>query len=566
MELIDAKSGEKLIQGSKRWEALREKARTDLFWFNAKVLRHEELFPMTYRAHYALCRFAERRTGIPEIDSSRVQLIQVARGWGKSLNVTKGRTIQRLVTDRDWAAGIANERATNAQNFLGMIKAEFEGNEFLQWLFPECIPDIRQTTWKADEIIIARSEKGRSNRMNPSVYAAGVDTAVTGKHMNEWIVDDLISDEAAENARAGYFTEIEKANRWIVRLQPLLTRPKQDPLTFIGTPWWVDDCYSYIEALFGRKEEAREFLWRLKLPDGRAQLLRLHQKGEIAIFKMPARDEDGRAVYPEVFDEETLDKLREDDPVFFAAQYLLQPGADIAASFDPAWLKSYWWAGPHQLSFRDREGIVRFVRQRDLATVISVDPAISKKNGSAKSAVVVVGSSGAELFLLESWADRATPTELGAKILEFHERFRPSHIVIEKVGYQEALADVLELLAREKGVQGRLPIYEHQTSSEQRKEVRINGLEPWFRKGLFYIDPKTQHGFIEEYTHYPYAQLRDQLDALSFQKDLWERLSSREGDRGDPGNLGEWHSRQRVQADRIRERMAHRGRQRGASR
>jgi predicted phage terminase large subunit-like protein len=168
---------------------------------------------------------------------------------------------------------------------------------------------------------------------------------------------------------------------------------------------------------------------------------------------------------------------------------------------------------------------------------------------------MVVGSNGSELFLLETWADRATPTDLGAKILELNQRWKPTHIVIEKVGYQEALADVMELLAREKGMQGRLPIYEHATTSEQRKEVRINGLEPWFRKGLFYVDPTTQHSFIEEYTHYPYAQLRDQLDALSFQKDLWERLAQRDGERGDPGGQSDWHAKQRVQADRIRERM-----------
>ena len=73
-------------QGSKEWKKLRKRAQTDLYWLNAKVLGHEKLgqFRMTYKAHYALCRFAERRTGIPAIDNSRVQLIQVGRGWGKA--------------------------------------------------------------------------------------------------------------------------------------------------------------------------------------------------------------------------------------------------------------------------------------------------------------------------------------------------------------------------------------------------------------------------------------------------------------------------------------------------
>ena len=67
-------------QGSKEWKRLRKRAREDLYWLNAKVLGHERIggengFRMTYRAHYAMCRFAERKTGIPAIDESRVQLM-----------------------------------------------------------------------------------------------------------------------------------------------------------------------------------------------------------------------------------------------------------------------------------------------------------------------------------------------------------------------------------------------------------------------------------------------------------------------------------------------------------
>ena len=41
------------------------------------------------------------------------------------------------------------------------------------------------------------------------------------------------SEDAAENAMAGLYTEIDKANRWMDRLEPLLKNPKRDPITIV---------------------------------------------------------------------------------------------------------------------------------------------------------------------------------------------------------------------------------------------------------------------------------------------------------------------------------------------
>ena len=85
-----------LVPNTPYWHRLRKRARNDLYWFAAKVLNHEDIFPMTEKAHFPMMRFAERKTGIPAVDNCRIQLIQVPRGVGKSLNVTKARSVQRL--------------------------------------------------------------------------------------------------------------------------------------------------------------------------------------------------------------------------------------------------------------------------------------------------------------------------------------------------------------------------------------------------------------------------------------------------------------------------------------
>jgi hypothetical protein len=142
-------------------------------------------------------------------------------------------------------------------------------------------------------------------------------------------------------------------------------------------------------------------------------------------------------------------------------------------------------------------------------------------------------------------------TELAQQILDFHQQYRPMRIVVEMIVYQEALADVLTLLAREQNVTEALPIYKHKTGSKVKKESRILALEPFFKKGLFYWHPPSQQDFKDEYMNFPQTKLRDLLDALSFQKDLWERLASRTEEGG--GRIQEWKSREKSRMLRIRE-------------
>ena len=67
-------------QGDDTWKRLRHLSRTDLYWFNKNILNLGDKIPMTEQAHYAMCLFAQRLTGISEIDECRIQMIQVPRG------------------------------------------------------------------------------------------------------------------------------------------------------------------------------------------------------------------------------------------------------------------------------------------------------------------------------------------------------------------------------------------------------------------------------------------------------------------------------------------------------
>lgn len=519
--------------GSKEWKDLRKKCiqaipgkYSALYFLNAKILGHEPLCPMTVSAHYSMCMFAEGATGIPEIDQARVRLIQVPRGFGKSLNVTKGLAVQELLKYDDWSIGIANEKQGNAEAFLQMVKLEFETNELLAALFPERIPgDLRKTTWASDRIVIPRK---KPRPTSPSVLAAGVGATVTGVHLDHWICDDLISQNAAENALRGSFSEIESTNRWLSRLEPLLCSPKRDKITIIGTPWWQGDTYEYMEEFWGHGEPKQEFLWTLKLPTGETQTMNLYRVGELAIFRRPAI-ENGRSIFPERWTLPELEVISQQDPVFYAANYLLEPTAGAASEFQPSWLNHYDWDGS-QIRYRDAMGRIKYTTPKDLVCFMSVDPAISDSHSAARSAIPVCATNGDEIFLLEDWAEKGYGIfDLSHKIVDFYLRYSPRYIFIETVVYQRALLEALQQVARERGCpQLMSAVQEIRSHGKQSKDFRIYGLEPYFKSGRFYTH-RSHQNFLQEYNSFPRGALRDVLDSISFQKDAWERIAATGG-------------------------------------
>ena len=93
-----------IVKGSPDWEAARKRytetipgKKSALYPLIYELCGLGDKIPMTLEAHYAMCLFAERATGIPEIDNCRVQLIEVARGFGKSAIITKGKPLLELL-------------------------------------------------------------------------------------------------------------------------------------------------------------------------------------------------------------------------------------------------------------------------------------------------------------------------------------------------------------------------------------------------------------------------------------------------------------------------------------
>lgn len=504
-----------LQQGSDEWRSLRERCLADLYWFASVVLNYGERVPLVPHAHALLCKFIERKTGSPLLDDAHYRKIELARGWGKTTLII-ARTIQRICADPNIAILIANEKEQTARDFLHEIKTQFETNEFLRALFPEVIPpEFRDTTWSAGRIIVART----SGRKEPTVSTIGVGGTVIGLHFDLIIVDDAISRDAMENARAGSWQIMHQVNRWIHQLRPLLN-PSYAPfpeILFIGTRWWYGDCYQHIEEHFGYGETPRHIALRLGLPDGLTQQVMCYRVGDLAVFRRPAI-EDGRAAFPEKWTLDELAKMRVGDEALFACNFMLDPSNEVTATFKESWLRTYSWLDDHRLVYQTTEGARKVVETEELDVLIFVDPggfSARATEDRARAAAVVVGStSGGEHLLLDIYSEKDTFLACCRKVAEFCSRYAPRKLVVELAGQQAAFIEVLRRVLSEHGVTA---VIEPVKPGVKAKETRILGLEPLFQRGQVLVGAGANFlEFRNQYAQFPRSARFDVLDALSY--------------------------------------------------
>lgn len=481
---------------------------------------------MTAGCHGMLCRFLEGTTGVPEIDEAPIKKAEAPRGVGKSTMGTQARTIQRILQDPNIAILICNERLENAVAFLGAIKQEFQTNQLLQELFPEIIPDFTKTTWATDKIVVNRT----TARREPTVWCIGVGGTVTGMHPDVIVVDDMLSREAAENARSGNADITGRTNRWIVQLKPLLNpwfQPRPEIL-FIGTRWFAGDSYEYIDEAFGYGEDERQWVVRQRLKDGTEQRIVLRRRGDVATFRRSAIEE-GKSIWPENPDYslESLAKLRLADPVLFAANYQNQPSDEITATFKDGWLRYYDWLDERTVRLGNLEGKAPVYGLQDLDVLMLVDPggfAQTRGGDRVRGSVVVTGTTPQlDHLILEAWSERVTYTEVIQKIIEFATRYKVRRVAVEVAAQQAAFLELLRKVVKERGLE---LSFEAVKPESVQKDQRILVLEPYFQRGQMYVGRSAAFTeFREQYRTFPRGRRNDLLDALAYGPKVWKRAS-----------------------------------------
>lgn len=464
-------------------EELRTKCRESTYFLAKAVLGFDKVSQGT---HHPLCDFLDA--------CPRRALVLAPRSTYKSTLGTITDIVRHILRNPDVRILLVSISQDNAKNMLSTVKAQFERNATLRWLFPELLPDFRTVRWNETEMEVKRERAWPE----PTVQAIGTSSTVVSRHYdiikNDDLVDDKTKDSPTELARALEFYKLEES---------LLVNPFEGVIHTIGTRWGFNDPYQ----------------WMLTKETGLEQFVR-----------GPVND-DGTLYFPEQLPQDELDRLKQKyGSYLFACLYENAPKDPDAGSFRPSWLRRHKLEGD-QIIPAVGQPIPLVACRR----YMRVDPAISERTTAARTGIIVdaVAPDGRK-FLLETWAKRCQPSEMFEAIFALQGRWDCEAIGIEAVAYQRAIKPFLEAEASRRGRW--LNVVELRPDTRKSKEARIRSVQPYLERGEVSVSDEHEQ-FLQEYTEFPFGSTVDLLDAWAYGPVMWELpLDEPEDD-----SLGEEH-------------------------
>lgn len=286
----------------------REIYERDLYEFTSVVLERDYLTPTLHRP---VCEWLQRRPPVRK-------MLLLPRRHAKTSIVSHGLPPHILIQPRDhniYLPGrlgadtrimLAGEVATRAQNNMRVIRHIFERNDLFRALWPHLVwqnPGRDAEKWNQEMLVVPRE----THYPDPSITANGVGGQITGARHDVHIKDDLIS-EAAANSQITMHSAIQ----WHINSRALLDSQDESLEFIIGTRWQVQDLYSFIL-----------------------------QEDPTVDYVVRSIIEDGKPIYPEVFDLEGIDQLRKQAGVRFALIYMNSVGDPSLVDFSEDYLRFF---------------------------------------------------------------------------------------------------------------------------------------------------------------------------------------------------------------------------------
>jgi len=368
----------------------------------------------------------------------------------------------------------------NAMNHLRQIKAIIETNDMFRALYPDVIPDPRKVRWSDQHVDLKRPTQWGESTFN----AAGLGGNIVSTHYDYIIMDDILTgkkDSVTKEELMPSQLEIERAIGWYKLSISLLDTPSRGRMLYLGTPWALHDVVDYII-----NEDQTFKLYTQSVYKGGGY--KVHSKEQVPI-------------YPERFDAEALALTKKQQGSYiYASQYLLEPL--------PA----------EKMVFKS-EDIQYFAHLPNVPYWVFtyVDPAISSKKTACNTAIITIARTcDNRIYVIDCIRERGLrPSKLLDMIFAVHKKYKPMHVGIESVAYQESIGMNLQdkMLADNYffSIKGDTP------SGVDTKDVRIRGMQPRFQAKGVWIK-KWMDGLESELLEYqgvdksPYV---DAIDALA---------------------------------------------------
>lgn len=355
-----------------------------------------------------------------------------------------------------------------AEAWLSKIQKELEQNRSLIGFYGLQEPKMADTKgkWSSDELHLANGS---------IIQAKGAERQIRGFHPQLVIGDDLETDEMVLSVERR-----KKFDHWFWT----------DFMGTVGSEGQV--------IVIGTILHPESFL---------AEMVNKPPHGWNSRFYQARNPEGTKALWPQKWPLKVLKDIElERGSYFFNQEYMNTPIPDELRVFQPQWFQ--------------------YARPPAACTYFTtVDPAISLETTADYTAIVTCAvDSGRNIYIVEAQNQRWLPSEIVDAIFSVHQRFKPAVIGIETVGFQRMLKYDLE---QERSKRRQYPLIKELKSEGRRKQLRIEGLQPFFESGkIFFVGdeddlPTGSHELKTQLLRFPSARCHDDLiDALAYQLDI----------------------------------------------
>lgn len=373
---------------------LREKCKTDLFFFAKAILNYGQV---EEGAHAALCAFMVH-------ERSNRRMVLMPRGFLKSTICTIADSIRLSLINPNVRILIQNEVFDNASNFLYELEQHWERSVLLRSLFPELVPPKFSgpgCDWSKNTASIIRDTVAKES----TYTASGSGGSPQSQHFEFIKNDDLIGEKARLSE-----TVMKQAIGWVDAMRPLLDK-LSDQMDFYGTRKTLTDVYAHV----GQKYKSR-----LKT------FIREPLESGVSIFTK--------------FSIEDLTEIMVDTPDVWAYDYMNNPMGEGGFDWGNTYTQ-YFDLFDDKVVYEDFFSQERlFWKLSELFIVITVDPNGGKKHSADKAAIIVHGISPKDqIFVLDAWDGRPSPSALVDKIFETCCIWNPQKVGIEEAGQQTTI-------------------------------------------------------------------------------------------------------------------------------
>lgn len=488
------------------WTKTRENAINSLYFFTTAVAGFNKV---ERNPHLELCSFIQR---IPK----RRKVLLIPRDCYKSTIASKALPLWILIQKdfcglpgREHRILCASFSSENAKKQIKAIRHLIERNTFLQWLFPEIIPDFSRTTWTDSNLLFPRDGVYGED----TIEAAGVDTHLVSRHYTVQIKDDLEDEKAMQSP-----TVRSKILSWYRSSEALFVNEQEAYDLLVGTRWGIDDIYANIKE---HESDTYEFLCRplhWTREDLDSDIREAREAGKPGIYSMdpavyapdPART---YFFFPKLFPEDSCKRIKAKQGSFmYSMLYLNNPKDPALAEFKDKDLKYFVFDTQGNLIIDTDSGKETVVFD-SLKRVMFWDPAMSgpEQKRNDRNAMVVCGKdSDDRIFVLDAFIERQNPTFLYSKFIGLHRRYSVQKAAIEDVAFQRVLK--FPLYRAQMELSYKFPVIDQRPVGD--KDTRIRSLIPYVESHMLFIRRGLKE-LVEELKGFPLFPTKDGVDALA---------------------------------------------------